>query len=67
MNNRQAKREACFRAAQVVRDAMGHGWPREQYSESDYATVSVALNNLITELERRGGVPAEHAGGDIRG
>lgn len=56
MNRRQAKREACFRAASVVENALSGGWPAEQYpDEADLERVVEALNELMDELLRRGG------------
>jgi len=54
MNARKAKREACWRAAQVIRSAMSESWPSEQYDAREYEKVSAALIKLVAELERRG-------------
>lgn len=55
MDVRAAKREAYWRAACVVRDAMTHGWPEEHYPDrADLAAVSAALVVVIDELERKG-------------
>lgn len=55
MDKRTAKREACWRAACVIEDAMSGGWPAEHYAtDQEFRQVSEALHNVITELERRG-------------
>ena len=56
MNQQAAKREACWRAASVVRDAMAQGWPGDDLypDDRDRARVTSALNELTAELERRG-------------
>jgi hypothetical protein len=54
VDKRTAKREACWRAAQVVRQAMGEGWPGDEYPEEDFPKVSDALHDVVAELERRG-------------
>jgi hypothetical protein len=69
MNAREAKQEACRRAASVIETAMASGWPayddgagRERYSESDGERVVAALNNIIDELGRRGGLAPRDSG-----
>ncbi len=52
MDKRTAKREACARAALVLKTQMGEGWP-EGYSDQDNAKVQEAMRTLIGELERR--------------
>ena len=54
---RSAKRAACWRAAYLIRDAMGHGWPADHFDGDagpETAAVVAGLNELIVELERRG-------------
>lgn len=65
MNQAQAKREACRRAASCLSTAMDSGWPvwddnastdSPRYgSEAEGAKVAAALHELIAELDRRGG------------
>jgi hypothetical protein len=65
MNARDAKREACRRAASCLSTAMDSGWPvwDEQAStdEPRYGSVeggekvAAALKEIIDELDRRGG------------
>lgn len=54
MDKRTAKREACWRSAQLIRSAMAESWPSEQYNAEEYGQVSAALLDVIAELERRG-------------
>lgn len=54
MDRRTAKREACWRGAKVIHDAMTQGWPSDQYDEVEYEQVSAGLEELVKELERRG-------------
>lgn len=66
MNKPEAKREACRRAATALETAMDSGWPVwDEGAETDepkYGTeengqkVADALNELIEELKRRGGL-----------
>jgi hypothetical protein len=66
MNQRAAKQEACRRAATCLRTAMESGWPiwdaGARTTEPAYGTeengvkVSSALEDLIAELEHRGGL-----------
>lgn len=64
MNQREAKKEACRRAATCLSTAMETGWPvwdnDASTDEPKYGTVedgkkvAAALNELIAELDRRG-------------
>lgn len=56
MDRRTAKREACWRAASVVGDALKQGWPDADLypDDAERARVAAELNNLVAELERRG-------------
>ncbi len=66
MNQRQARKEACRRAASCLRTAMESGWPiwdaGARTDEPAYGTeenglkVSAAMEDLIAELARRGGL-----------
>lgn len=57
MNGREAKREACFRAAMVIENALSDGveWLGSRYpDEKDQERVADALRDLVKELIRRG-------------
>lgn len=60
MNAREAKREACWRAAVLVSTAMYEGWPFNESGglpdlpDGDERRVDRALLDLLAELERRG-------------
>lgn len=64
MNQAEAKREACRRAASCLATAMDSGWPvwdagastdSPTYSAQEGAKVDRALQEIIDELDRRGG------------
>lgn len=53
MDKREAKREACDRAASVIETALAGGWEvLDKYGE-DRPKVENALNELVAELEAR--------------
>ncbi|NBE80333.1 hypothetical protein [Micromonospora rubida] len=56
MDARAAKREACWRAASVIRTSLEQGWPDDDlYPDADERTrVAAALNDVVAELDRRG-------------
>lgn len=49
MNQRQAKREACFRASLVLETALGSGWLLD-----DDPRIVDGVHEIIEELARRG-------------
>lgn len=55
MNRPEAKRAACRRAASVLETALGGGWEQLDMYGADRPKVEAALQELITELDRRGG------------
>jgi hypothetical protein len=59
VNRRQAKREACFRAALVLEGALAGGWESLDRYGPGRTKVEDALNELIAELERRAGTSVE--------
>ncbi len=56
MNQRQAKRDACFRAACCLENALAEGWLMD-----DDPKLSEAMHDFIAELKRRGWAPAPTA------
>ncbi len=55
MNRSEAKRAACRRAASALETALGGGWEQLDMYGSDRSKVEAALQDLIAELDRRGG------------
>lgn len=56
MNAQEAKRAACWRAAGVVENALAGGWDElDRLYGDDAGKVRAALNDVVAELERRGG------------
>lgn len=51
----EAKRAACRRAASVLETALGDGWEELDMYGEDRPKVEAALQELIAELDRRGG------------
>lgn len=64
MNRQEATKEAYRRAASCLETAMSSGWPATDDGEERYETpadgrrVCDALNRLVAELDRRGGITA---------
>jgi hypothetical protein len=56
MTKRQAKREACLKAATVLQNALDAGWETDYWYpvKKDEDAFLKAMNELIEELERRG-------------
>lgn len=62
MDRPSAKREACWRAAGLLKNAMTNGWPHAEkhgWSEQDHARVQDGLFELIDELTRRARLPED--------
>lgn len=55
MNKREAKRIACRHAALTIENALEGGWESLDRYGDDRDKVEDALNDLVTELDRRGG------------
>ncbi len=56
MNKREAKKNACFHASQVLRNALDGGWKTRELVESDEDEKRLvdALFEIIHELRIRG-------------
>lgn len=55
MNQREAKRKACWLTGGAIRGLLSGGWPEELVEDDEeYEKVSRALYELADELERRG-------------
>lgn len=48
MTKRRAKKEACFRSALVLRNALGQGWLLDEDER-----IATGVREIIAELERR--------------
>ncbi|TMR88601.1 hypothetical protein [Nonomuraea basaltis] len=57
MDRRTAKREACFRAALALDNALSGGWESldESYGKEDADKIREAINEIVAELTKRGG------------
>lgn len=56
MNRRDAKREAFGRAADCLFDALNAGWDElEQIYGGDAEKVRAGINEIVGEMQRRGG------------
>jgi hypothetical protein len=67
MDQRTAKREACFRAALCLDNMLSTGWEGlDDHYGDDADKVREAMTDIVAELTKRGGrVPQRHvpAGG----
>ncbi len=55
MNKRETKRQVCFEASLVLKNAIDSGWAYwEDKTEQDADRWEAAMQELIDELHRRG-------------